>query len=245
MRKLSSFILLLFSTLVFSQNTKVDSLTLVLKNTKNNSEIANINLQLAKQYERIDIAKSKAFTFESLQYKSNDSLIAETYNQLGRICFFQAKLDSAIYYFEKTKHYFKTSNNQKRIAEINISIGAVQLKQANYNKTIKTLTKSAAFFEENNDKLNAAKCYSNIASAFSELNNYPKAIEYSEKALVVFNKQNQIQYKLITLPNLAMQHFKNGDTLKAIDYNLRAEKVSIQLGNKRSLSIIYNNLGTI
>ena len=245
MRKLSLFIPLLFSILVFSQNTKVDSLTLVLKNTKNNSEIANINLQLAKQYERIDISRSKDFSLKSLQFKSNDSLVAEIYNQLGRICFFQAELDSAIYYFEKTKHYFKTSNNQKRIAEVNISIGAVQLKQADYNKTIKTLTKSAIFFEENNDKLNAAKCYSNIASAFAELNNYPKAIEYSEKALVVFNNQNQVQYKLITLPNLAMQHFKNGDTLKAIDYNLRAEKLGIQLVNKSSLSIIYNNLGTI
>ena len=177
MRKLSLFIPLLFSILVFSQNTKVDSLNFVLKSTKNNSEIANINLQLAKQYERIDISRSKYFSLKSLQYKSSDSLVAETYNQIGRICFFQAKLDSAIYYFEKTKHYFKSSNNQKRIAEINISIGAVQLKQADYNKTIKTLTKSAAFFEENNDKLNAAKCYSNIASAFAELNNYPKAIE--------------------------------------------------------------------
>ena len=245
MRKISLFIPLLFSILVFSQNTKVDSLNLVLKSTKDKYKIAKINLQIAKQYERIDISRSKDFSLKSLQFKSNDSLVAETYNQLGRICFFQAKLDSAIFYFEKTKHYFKTSNNQKRIAEVNISIGAVQLKQADYNKTIKTLTKSAAFFEENNDKINAAKCYSNIASAFAELNNYPKAIEYSEKALVVFNNQNQVQYKLITLPNLAMQHFKNGDTLKAINYNLRAEKLGIQLVSKNSLSIIYNNLGTI
>ena len=236
---------ILFSTIVFSQNTMVDSLTLVLRNTENNSEIAKVNLQLAKQYERIDISRSKDFSLKSLQFKSNDSIVAETYNQLGRISFFEAQLDSAIYYFNKTKHYFKTSNNQKRIAEVNISLGAVQLKQANYNKTIKTLTESATYFEENNDKLNAAKCYSNIASAFAELNNYSKAIEYSKKALLVFNNQNQVQYQLITLPNLAMQYFKNGDTLKAIEYNLEAEKLSLQMDNKRSLSIIYNNLGSI
>ena len=245
MRKLSSFILILFCTLVFSQNTKVDSLILVLRNTKNNSKIAKINLLLAKEYERIDIRKSKEFSFKSLHFKSNDSLVAETYNQLGRISFFEAQLDSALYYFNKTNNYFETSNNERRIAEVNISIGAVQLKQADYNKTIKTLTESATYFERNNDKLNAAKCYSNIASAFAELNNYPKAIEYSKKALLVFNNQNQIQYQLITLPNLAMQYFKNTDTLKAIEYNLEAEKLGVQMDNKYSLSIIYNNLGSI
>lgn len=62
MRKISSFILLLFITIVFAQNTKVDSLTLELKSTKDKLEIANINLQLAKQYERIDIKKSGSTT---------------------------------------------------------------------------------------------------------------------------------------------------------------------------------------
>ena len=140
MRKINSFILLLFSTIVFAQNAKVDSLTLELKNAKEKYEIANINLQLAKQYERIDIKKSKDFAHYSLQYKSNDSLLAETYNQLGRISFFEAQLDSASFYFEKTKQYFKKSNNQRRIAKINISLGAVLLKQANYKKTIEILT---------------------------------------------------------------------------------------------------------
>jgi len=236
---------LLFSTIVFSQNTMVDSLTLVLRNTKDSTEIAQINLQLAKQYERINISRSKGYSLKSLQFKSNDSIVAETYNQLGRISFFEAKLDSANYYFNKTKQYFNTSNNQRRIAEVNISIGAVQLKQADYNKTIKTLTQSATYFEENKDKLNAAKCYNNIASAFAELSNYSKAIEYSKKALVVFNDQNHIQYQLITLPNLAMQHFKNGDTLSAIDYNLKAEKLGLLTDNRYSLSIVYNNLGSI
>ena len=230
---------------MFSQNAKVDSLTLELKNTENKNEIASINLQLAKQYERIDIKKSKVFALRSFQYKPNDSLVAETYNQLGRISFFEAKLDSAALYFEKTKKYFHKSNNQKRIAELNISLGAVQLKQAEYNKSIKTFTQSAAFFEQNYDKINAAKCYSNISSAFAELNNYPKAIEYSKKALFVFDDQNLTQYQLITLPNLAMQFLKNGDTSTAINYNLQAEKLGLQIKNEYALSLIYNNLGSI
>jgi len=77
------------------------------------------------------------------------------------------------------------------------------------------------------------------------LDNYPKAIEYNEKALQIFNEQNLVQFQLITLPNLAAQQFKIGDTLNAIQNNLKAEELALQLQNKRSLSIIYNNLGSI
>ena len=230
---------------IFSQTTKLDSLLLLLNSANSDYELAIANFHLAKAHESINMIESKEFSLKSLEYKSSDSLLAETYNQLGRISFFESKLDSAIYYFDRTKHFFSISQNLKRIAEINISIGSVQLKQADYNKAIKTLTKSATFFENTNDSINTAKCYNNIASAFAELDNYLKAIEYTKKALTIFENQNETYYQLIALPNLAIQHFKNGDTSKAIEYSIQAEKLGIKLNNKRSLSIIYNNLGTI
>ena len=54
-----------------------------------------------------------------------------------------------------------------------------------------------------------------------------------------------IQFQLITLPNLATQYFKKGDTLKAVGYYNTAEAVAKSVNDKRSLSIIYNNLGNI
>ncbi len=230
---------------LFSQNVQVDSLSTLLKTTKDNYEIALINLQLAKLHERIDLKKGKEYAYKAYKFSGNDSLLAEINNQLGRFHFLTAQLDSASHYFENTKSLLKKQNDEKRIAVVNISLGAIQLRQGNYEQTITTLTESARFFEDTKDDLNAAKCYSNIASAFAELDNYTKAIEYSEKALDLFNRLNQTQFQLITLPNLATQHFKNGDTLKAIRYNSEAEKLATELDNKRSLSLIYNNLGTL
>lgn len=216
-----------------------------LETTSNKFEIAKINLLLSKHYEAIDLQKAREFAEMAGQFTKNDSLSAEICNQLGRTYFFMAELDSAIYYFDKTKQLLKQLNDQKSIAIINISLGAVQLRQGDYNGTIKTLTESATFFEETNDKLNAAKCYSNISTALAELENFEQAIEYNERALDVFESQNLLSFQLITLPNLAAQHYKNGDTLKAINYNLEAEKLAANAGDKRSLSIIYNNLGSI
>ncbi len=231
------------TTSAYSANNEIDSLTNLLLSEKNNYEIAKINLHLAKLYERVDLQKGKIYALRAL-HEENDSLMAEATNQLGRLYFYTAQLDSAEYFFEQAKQYLIKLDDKNRVAIINIGIGAIQLKQGWYNKTIKTLTESLSYFEKTGDNLNAGKCYSNISAAFAELGNYTKAIEYNEKALIIFENQELTQFQLITLPNLAAQHLKNGDTLKAINYNIEAEKIAIAMGNKRSLSIIYNNLGS-
>ncbi len=155
------------SIISYAQNARVDSLRSLINSTNDKLEIAKINLQLAKSYEAIDLQKGKEFAQKALQFNTNDSLMAEASNQLGRFHFFMAELDSATFYFKKAKEILTRLNDNKSVAIINISLGAIQLRQGDYNGTIKTLTESASFFEETGDKLNAAKCYSNISSAFS------------------------------------------------------------------------------
>ncbi|MCU4164529.1 tetratricopeptide repeat-containing sensor histidine kinase [Carboxylicivirga caseinilyticus] len=243
--KLLFALLLLLPLFVYANNDEIDSLQSKLKNCTNKFDLAKTNLQLSKLYERIDLNLGRKHALNALQYKSNDSILAETYNQLGRNYFYRTQLDSAIYYFEKTKDLLTKTGNTDRASIVDISLGAIYLRQGNYNQTIEILTQSAAYFEEVQDDLNAAKCYSNIASAMAELGNYNKAIEFSNKALNIFKTNNLTQYQLITLPNLAAQYFKVGDTITAIKYNLEAEQLAQKQDNKRSLSIIYNNLGSI
>lgn len=235
---------ILFSS-VFSQTKEIDSLKTLINSTDDTFTIAKSNLTIAKLHERIDLNKGKTYALQAYTYKKNDSLLAETNNQLGRLYFFTNQLDSATIFFKDARALLKKQKDKKQSSIINISLGAIYLRQGNYEKTIATLTESASFFEANEDELNAAKCYSNISSAFAELENYDKAIEYSEKALEVFNKNSLSQFQLITLPNLATQHYKKGDTIKAINYYNEAETLAKKLKNKRSLSMIYNNLGNI
>ncbi len=243
MRTAITIIFILVFLKSFPQSSVIDSLQRLLEQPHSEFELATINLQLAKHYERIDFEQGKKFARAAL-VNNNDSINAEAYNQLGRFFFFTSELDSARFYFEKAIVHLKKLEDQKSIAIINISLGAVELRIGDYNQTIKTLTESLNYFENKGDELNAAKCYSNISAAFAELQNFEKAIEYNEKALTIFNRENMVQFQLITLPNLAAQHLRNGDTIRAIEYNLQAEELALALNNKRSLSIIYNNLGS-
>lgn len=243
--RFSLFILLFFNTIVYSQSPEIDSLLTRLNQTNEQFEIAKINLTLAQLYEKIDLKIGKEYADKAFLYKQNDSLLAVTNTQKARFNFFSGSLDSASFYFNQAKILLKSLKDENGVASLNISLGAIQLRQGNYNKTIKTLTESATYFEKKEDEVNAAKCYSNIASAFAELENFPKAIFYSEKALKAFTNNKLTQYQLITLPNLATQYYKHGDTIKAINYYNEAEKLGIELGDKRSLSMTYNNLGDI
>ena len=227
------------------QTPVIDSLQNAYNLSKEDGDRATLALLLAQQYERLDIAKGKQFAFEALAMAPGDSLRSEVHNQLGRFYFFTAKLDSAEFHFKRTQVLLDSMQEYDRMAMVNISLGAIQLRKGEYRATIETLTNAASHFEATKDDLNAAKCYSNIASAFAELDEYPKAIEYSEKALAIFNRENQVQFRMITLPNLATQYFKLGDTLKAIAYNNDAERLALEVGDKRSLSLIYNNLGSL
>lgn len=235
----------LFSVSLCAQNSTLDSLKSHLKTEISAEEKAKTQLNIARQLERIDLKEGKRYALKALEYKQNDSLSAEIHNQLGRFYFFTSKLDSATQQFQKAISILKKTDDEKRVAVINISLGAIQLRQGKFNETVETLTESAKYFEATKDSLNASKCYSNIATAFAELEIFPQAISYSEKALGIFRNLKQTQFELITLPNLATIYYKNGDTLKSINYNAEAESLAKKLNNKRSLSLIYNNLGEI
>ncbi len=238
-------LLLMCSGSMLGQTADIDSLKERLDLCTDSFELAQVNLKLAQCYERVDLKLAIEHANKAIEYKESDSLLAEGYNQLGRSYFFMRQLDVAADKFKKAKEKLLEIHDVKRAAIIDIGIGAIQLRQGDYVGTIKTMTQCAGFFERENDLLNAAKCYNNIATAMAELEKYDKAIEFSEKALWIFEDKDLLQYKLITLPNLAAQYSKIGDTIKAIRYNRDAERLAIEMNNKRSLSIIYNNLGSI
>ncbi|MFV0269157.1 MAG: tetratricopeptide repeat protein, partial [Draconibacterium sp.] len=243
MKPIISIMFLLFAIYVNAQTPDIDSLKNKLQATTNPVKLAEIELLLAKNFESVDINKGKLHARNAF-LKNNDSIMAQACNQLGRLFFFSSHLDSASTYFEKSIKHLTNIGDNKQIASLSASLGAVQLRRGEYNKCIKTLTESSAYFEACGDEVTVAKCYSNMAAAFAELGDYTKAIEYNTFAVNIFEKHEMLPLRLISLPNLAAQYLKTGDTLKAIKYNLQAEELALQMNNKRSLSIIYNNLGS-
>ena len=103
------FIFYLFAFFVGSTDTEIDSLKTITKSSTDDFEVSKAYLQLAKLHERIDLKLGKRYALKAYRYKENDSLLAETNNQLGRFQFFASQLDSAAYYFQNTKTLLVTN----------------------------------------------------------------------------------------------------------------------------------------
>ena len=87
--KILVFILVVLAVVnSYSQNSKVDSLTLLLNSTDNDFEKSKLNLQLARMFESINLEKGKIYAIRALELSKNDSLSAEATSQLGRFYYF-------------------------------------------------------------------------------------------------------------------------------------------------------------
>ena len=237
-------ILIALGSLRASQGT-VDSLNQVVLGLSNGNEKAAIYVLMAKLSQPIDLQKTKEYAILARQMiDSDDRLMLDATDQLGRYFFFTSQLDSSLYYFQEVRTILE-EKDPKRSAEVDISIGSVLLRQGKYEDAIGTFVTSLEYFESSDDFQNAAKCYSNLASAYGGLKDYSSAIEYSHRALEIFRSEGQVQFEMITLPNLAAQYMQAGDSINATQYFEEAERLATRFNNKRSLSLIHNNLSNL
>ena len=226
--------------------SKTDSLLSILDKSTMKVEKGTVCIQIAKEYQTNNLQKTHDYAQEALSYIFDvDSLKVEAWNLLGRYFFYTNQLDSALFYFNEVKGVYKVNGEINKVARINISIGSALMRKPEYEKAVETFIESATFFESIEDDGNAAKCYSNLSAAFAELNDLPTAISYGEKAIVVFRSEKMINYELIALPNLATQYMRSGDQIKALELYKQGEQLALSNNNKRSLTLIYNNLGDL
>ncbi len=231
---------------IIGQNVSVDSLLNELNRTAQSIDKGIIHIELAKQYLRVDLSKTKEHASIAMGFlNSSDSLRALAIDQLGRYYFFTNMLDSAVHYFGQVDQIFNELELPDKMASNNLSIGSALLRQGRFQEATEAFISSAEYFESVDDEGNVAKCYSNIATAFAELKDYDTAIDYNKRALDIATRLDLQQLKMIMLPNLATQFYKKGSIEEALKYYEEAELISIQNGNKRSLALIYNNMGDL
>jgi len=143
MKNLFLLILTLFlvSHNVSSQNTKfIDSLKLELESRKTDDSI-KVSI-LAMLHEKLMFSKPE----EAKKYAEQELEISKKINykkglgagnmHLGNYYANRIENDSAIYYFNKAKSYFKEINSQRGIIFINHSLASIEGIQGNYDNAI-------------------------------------------------------------------------------------------------------------
>lgn len=241
--------LLVFSFLVaiscFAQQSKTDSLSVLIDKTENNSDKAKLLIKRSKSYAPIKTIEpyNDAVLALELSEKTNDfKTQIEAYNQLSGISTrkddYQKAIDFdllALKISEKENNFLGIVNAYKNISRNQKFLGKIKEAVANAEKA-----KHIAL--TNNLQQEYASVNNNLGVAYRNNNQF-------QESLIVFN-EGISQTKNQKL--LALMYMNKANTLtelmrldEAIDNHLTSLKINEELKDEKGKQQVYNNLGAL
>ena len=250
MRQILFLFFLLISFSASSQNGAVDSLKLVLKNSKNDIDKAQILNAISDEYKTSDPKLMVIYATQALElskkikYKTEEG---KACLNLGNSNIITGNYSKALQNFYLAQNIFESESNKndentKGLAKAYGSIGIVFSEQSNYAKALQFYLKSVKIYEGLKDESRCSKLYNNIGIVYKSQSADFKALEY-------FIKAQKLQEKLgdpnigITLTNIANCYLKQKNWDKALSYYSKAKSSLDKNPNPRALGEWYNNVG--
>jgi serine phosphatase RsbU (regulator of sigma subunit) len=262
--KLRHIIFVIFAISVckfsFSQNKKVDSLKLVLKNAKHDTIIAQTLFDIGKELERQkpDTAFSyynKAQQFceknqnnyntKSKEYVSIIVSLAKSINGIGVIYHDKNTIEKALKYYEMSIEICNKINYKLGLAKSYNNIGVIYRLQGKIQEGIKYALISIKLKEEIGDKKGIATTYITLGLESWRIGNISKAIEYYTNSLKTFEEIKHIDGIATNLNNLGLVYKDQGDFKKALEFFERAKKISIENSFDKGLANSLKEIGIL
>jgi tetratricopeptide (TPR) repeat protein len=248
------YLLVVSFTFGYAQNKAVDSLLVVLQNSKNDIDKTQVLNSIADAYKTSDPKMMQLYATKALQLAQKIQYKIEEGNaqlNLGNANIILGKYSQALNYFALAQAIFENESQtnsknslaiKKGLAKSYGSIGIVFAEQSNYAKALLFHLKSVTIYEEIKEFKKCAQVYNNIGVAYQSQGEIFKALEYFIKAQKIQEKFKDIHVG-ITLTNIANCYLKQKNTDKAFEYYTKAKTSIDQNPDPRALGEWYNNIG--
>ena len=194
-KQLPTIFMLLFSFFVMSQQKKIDSLNLILKNHKLLDSVKlNILNSLAFHYDAVDANKGLMIADQAidlankLNYKEQ---LARAYINKANNYISIGKDSLALKLFYKSISIFESKNNLDGNASALYGIARIYQNWSDYDKSIESYYKAYNIFESKGDKISMAKMLNGVGICQMYSSNYPKAIETLIEVLRYYEEEKQ------------------------------------------------------
>ena len=258
MRKIALTTLLFVLVFGFAQNKTVDSLKLVLKTTKQDTNRVNILNELAFAYAQnnqetaLDFVDQALLLAKKLNYKKGEAFAEYS---IGRIGWFNIEYDSAIVHYNRALilgESLLASKNEKDIRFAKKILGmtlnniaAIYSLRAMYPKALECYLKGIKLSEEVGDQKQASKTIGNIAIVYYDQKDYPKAKEYFLKGLTKAEELGDKQLIGRSLGNIGNVYMSQFDDIKAMEYYFKGLKISEEVGDKVHIAMSLEHIATL
>ncbi|MGJ8549790.1 tetratricopeptide repeat-containing sensor histidine kinase [Winogradskyella wichelsiae] len=229
MKQLFTLAVCLLSFAVFSQNEKIDKLTVQLAYL--NADSTKVKLSLAL----IDELYAHKDYSMALLYANETSKLSEDLNYTkgqAESCYYKALIftERNDYYnaldcYNKSRNFYLKIRDTLGIARVSNSIGLIEIRRGNYTLGLQNSLSAIDIFEEKylQDELSSA--YNNLAEAYHKTNQIDKSIEFNFKALEVRKLINDSNGIIQSTKNIAELYSFLKEHRKSIEYYEKALKL--------------------
>ncbi len=233
-----------FSFNAFS--SKRDSLLYALKIESNKQKLVDLYNQLSKEYKSINPDSSLYFIKKSLKlsielkYDKGEAGACFNYGAYFRTI---AKLDSSLFWYQKSLSYYNACNDTMEVSRTLNSIGNIYSEKRDFLNAIKYFKQSLSYKILIKDKKGIGINLYNIGNTyFYDIRNYKLGLENYTKAIEIFTEINYNTGLASCLNSMGNLYEEWGNYNSAIESYNRALKLE---ENDEKKIDLYNNMGNV
>ena len=244
----------LFQTHLYSQNTKIDSLILLLDDVEQGEKALIFN-QLSKLYYYENPQQTIDYGNQALIIANEFENKEEQYYALVNIGVGYSLLGDnrePIKYHKQALSIAEELSDENKLSNIYNELGIDYKYDGDFEKAIEFLLKSLAAKEtlllKNNthkNKKSIANALNNIGVVYDDMGFYDKALEYYQKALKIRREIDDKKGLASVLHNIGIIYEEKGKFEKSLEYYLQSLSIKEKFSSKRSIAITIGNIGII
>lgn len=226
MKQILTLAACLMTFVIFSQNEKIDELTVQLAYMNADSTKVDKSLMLINELYTIkDYDKALLYVNQTLKLSKelnyNKGLAESNYY---RAIIYAERNDyfNAIDNYNKSRELFLHINDTISVAKVSNSIGLLEIKRGNYAVGLQNSLSAISIFEKQNLKTELSTAYNNLAEAYFKTHQIDKAIEFNFKALEVRKDLKDKEGIKTSTKNIAELYSLRKEHRKAIEYYEKA-----------------------
>ena len=222
MKQLMTLTVCLLTFICFSQNERIDDLTVKLAYQEADSTKVDLSLMLIDELYAVEDF-DKALLYVNQTAKLSEKLnytkgLAESTYYRALIYTQRNDYFNAIDNYDKSRKYYLQISDTLGVAKVSNSIGLIEIKRGNYSVGLQNSLSAIDIFEKQNlfDELSTA--YNNLAEAYFKTNQIDKAIDFNFKALDVRKKIDDRTGIITSTKNIADLYSLRKEHRKSIEY---------------------------
>ena len=234
---------------IFAQNKKIDSLLVLFKKEKTDTNKVKQLYKLCAEYQSVGLYDT-AMRYANMELQLAQQLnrkrdVANSYNSIGIIYRNQGNYSNAIDNYFKELKIGEEIKDKNQIATALGNIGIIYGSQNDYSKALDYSLKALKLDEALGHKNAVARHLGNIGGIYTEQKNYINALDCYFKALKMAKELGDRKGIARHLSNIGEVYRMQKDYNKALDYYLKSLKIAEEIGNKNSIAINLGAIGSI